>query len=318
MWILFISIVHLKSQLLAQDQQTESKALIQLTWHHGSFITDVPKSAYLKDSYSYSGELSISRPVNGTAGKPIYAGIGLVAGHSGSHVFIGKMAAIYPFADFPLYHFGNILTGQFHAGLGMGWIEKPYDLESNHKNTLLGSHANLFVSLEWKNAIRLTSRFSLLAGLSFHHLSNASLKLPNLGLNIPLFSAGLRYSLIKNIEEKAEHGPIRKNWFYRIGLSGGVKQTPWIGSPYYGVALLSAEAAYQKRPAIRWAAGISTIYDPSLAHQYLDSIVTIGKQDGSKWNAALYGSFEKVIGKFSIPVQFGVYAFPNDLGSFYQ
>ena len=296
-------------------------SIVGVQAHYGSFITDVPKADFLKDSYSYFGEAYLMKPINSVYQKSKYTtwwGLGAFFGNTGSKKFIGNMAGIYPFLDFSFWETKHFRTS-LRAGLGLGWIEKPYDIETNHKNILIGSHLNLFITGIWKNTFKLSEKIHINAGLSFNHLSNATIKLPNLGINIPAFSAGISYAIkplpIKNFSTPDS---IDKRIKFHLQLTAGIKQSPWIESNLYSPIVFAAEVTKQKFSNFRYGAGVAFFYDKSLASQYLDTIVTIDKTSFSTVNASPYFSFEKVIGRFSIPIQFGVYILENDLGSYYQ
>jgi len=289
--------------------------------HYGSYLTDVPKADYLKDSYSYFGEVYFSKPLGYYDQKNKHGtrwGAGIFFGESGSKKYIGKIGGLYPFLDFSLIGLKKF-ESRFRAGLGIGFVEKPYDIENNHKNLLIGSRANIFIEALWKNSFQLSERLQLNAGLSFSHLSNATIKLPNLGLNIPAFSAGISYLIDKSpVTELKSADTIDKRIKFNLQLSAGLKQGPWIESPIYKTAVFTIEATKQKSIKSRYGAGLALLYDPSVANQYLDSIVSLDKTVYSTVNVAPYISYEKLIGKLSIPIQFGMYVLKNPMKKFYQ
>jgi Lipid A 3-O-deacylase (PagL). len=300
--------------------QAQSPANISIQQYFGSYITSVPKAIYLKDSYSYFTEAAVSWPVSGeykNINRPQW-GIGAIYGNSGSKEYLGSMAAIFPFINFKLFNAGKFKT-QFRAAMGPGYIQKPYDINTNHKNVLIGSHLNIFLNLLWLNQFQLTQKASITAGISLSHFSNANTKLPNLGLNVPALSFGMNYKLNTKFKPDTSHSSndISKNVFY-IHTSVGLKQSPWIESNDYAIEFLQTGWKHALKTGDNYSFGIAVFHDPSQQHIYLDTIVTIGNTKHSPWNSGPYIAFEKRIGKFAVPVQLGAYVFYSEVGQLFQ
>jgi|SRR5215211_1239577 len=318
----FIAGLIISCQVFSQTASFFSNTEIGIQAHYGSFITAVPKADYVKDSYSYFGEVWFS--------KPLYAneyennrsmtrwGAGVFFGHTGSKEYLGKMGGLYPFLDFHLFGV-NRFESRLRAGLGIGFVEKPYNVETNHKNLLIGSRANLFIEAVWKNCFYVSDRLQFNAGLSFSHLSNATIKLPNLGLNIPAFSVGAGYLINQSTtKETARPDSFDNKLKYNLQLTAGVKQSPWVESNIYKTAILTIEATKQKSLKTRYGAGIALLYDPAVDDQYLDPIISVNEKSYSILNVAPYISYEKIIGRLSVPIQLGMYVLPNPWKRFYQ
>jgi hypothetical protein len=203
--------------------------------------------------------------------------------------------------------------------MGGGWVEKPYDVNDNHKNVLLGSHFNIFIDLMWKNELKLSDHLALNAGLSFSHLSNASIKLPNLGINTTAISAGVIYAFSpKEQRPVINKDSAYKKVSYKIRLSFGMKQTPWIESNRYETVTGQFEVVKNHKGNFNYGAGIAVFYDPSLPHMYLDPVITVGDPYEHMINAGPYITYEKLVGRLSIPLQLGIYAVDDYLGLLFQ
>ncbi|GAC1425288.1 MAG: acyloxyacyl hydrolase [Flavisolibacter sp.] len=295
---------------------------LSLKGHYGSFLTSSPKALYLKDSYSHFFELGFSRPLvkllNGSPEESAYWGLSLFSGNTGSRRYMGRMKGIFPFIGFTLLHVKNFESA-LQTGFGVGFVDKPYNLKTNHKNVLIGSRGNAFIQFLWRNQLRVSERIGLEGGLSFSHLSNGNTKLPNLGLNIPAFYVGLSYRRAHQTNNQISgFGKGEKKMGLAFTGSLGLKQAPWIRSKRYGTTIIEAELQRQKRLGIRFGAGVAFFYDPSKHHMYLDSIVTLGKTSMPVLNSGPFISYEKILGKFSIPIQFGFSLFASDTGPFFQ
>jgi hypothetical protein len=290
---------------------------IGLQAHYGSFITSLPRASYIKDSYTYFGELDFIRQTDGSKnwhvanGLPKW-GIGIFFGNSGSKQYIGAIGGIFTFVDFKLIRSKNF-TSSLRAGAGAGFIEKPYDAATNHKNLLLSTRLNCFLNLLWKNEFRITDHVFINGGLSFSHLSNARVKLPNLGLNTPAFSAGVRYAFGKTETIKRKADAVNKKIQFQLTTALGLKQIPTIGSNYYLVNFSTVEATRQFSPSGKYGAGIMLSYDRSAGDHYADPLLQSKEIVKHRFNAAAFVSYERLLGKFSLPIQVGVYLLEQPL-----
>jgi hypothetical protein len=282
---------------------------------YGSFITAEPKAAYVRDSYSYFGELYLQKQTDGSkawhhaSGLPQW-GVGLQYGNIGSKEYVGDLTAAFCYLRMPLFTFRR-LQSKIRMGAGGGWVEKVYDAEHNHKNVLIGSHLNAFLNLLWQNEVQLSSRMYLSAGLGFSHLSNGGTTLPNLGLNIPTLQAGIRYAFHKPvILPPVPQDSFSRKPTYRVFASMAVKQYPWIGSKRYLIGLLSAEVSKRTSARHRFGAGVTLFHNPSL--EIGESGLLTKKLVGNNQQVGIYGAYERYFGKLSLPVQLGVYVYNQD------
>jgi hypothetical protein len=299
----------------AQTSPSLQHSSVALQFYYGSFISSATKAAYMKDSYSYFGEISF---IKGATAYLPQRGIAISYGNSGSKQYVGNIATAFAFYNFNLYR-AQKFSSSVRTGAGVAIIEKPYHVETNHKNMLLGSKVNLFIHILWKNELAVAHDAFINAGISFSHLSNGTSKLPNLGLNVPALSIGLRYAFKDEKTGEIEQPPIfNKNIKWKLLASAGIKQSPWINSKRRVVNVVSVEAAKQLSYNKQAALGLGLFHDPTFLLEDVDPTreKMTPKQD---LNAALYGSYEPIIGRISVPLQFGVYLIgKNHLHRFFQ
>jgi hypothetical protein len=303
--------------IVSQSQQSFFKtSSLGVQAHYGSFITILPKAQYLRDSYSYFGEISFQR--NYKTQWPLDSqfvqwGGGIFFGNTGSKQYVGNMTGVFAFINLPLLHKNNFAS-KLRMGGGFGWIEKPYNKNTNHKNVLLGTVLNAYLNFIWQNEFKLTSKTFFNFGLSFSHLSNGSSTLPNLGLNIPAVSIGVRYSYgNESPPAKILKDSVQKKFSYNLYASAGIKQHPWIGSKRYLVNVFSVEMTKQTNRKHQYGGGIILFYDRSLEVNPLT--ITSDKREQNNFQAAILASYEYSIGRLSLPLQFGGYIFNHDVYS---
>jgi hypothetical protein len=266
----------------------------------------------IRDSRPFSGEIYYQRQINpapawnNTKRLPQW-GFGLSATHSGTK-YVGAIVCLYPFIKVPLYTIGS-LQSDFRVGFGVGWVEKPYEKETNPEDLLLSQKFNTHSNLQWQNELRLSSRHFINTAVTFYHCSNAKTSLPNLGINIPSLSVGYRYAF--NGETKKPvyvNDTLNKKVFYKVFLSGGVKQMQVPDSSYYFVKVLSGEISKQIGYSSIVSLGMFVTHDASVKTDTL--IKNLGSVKTSQ--VGLYGSYEYNFGRITIPVQFGIFLYNSN------
>ena len=107
---------------------------------------------------------------------------------------LGVSFSVYRFTKFPIFQHKKWGFFDFRLGNGVSYITQKYDEFSNAKNIAIGSYLNGFVNFQFVYTKQF-KRLVIGGGVDFSHLSNASLKAPNQGLNTftGFFRAG--YSL---------------------------------------------------------------------------------------------------------------------------
>jgi hypothetical protein len=293
---------------LAQPVSMEINGLL------GFFIANQPKSLYLRDDHSKLIELNVSLQTRGNHqwqydNRFPRIGIGILHGTTGSNQYLGKLTALYSFLHFPLIRTAKTQT-TFRLGAGAGWIQKPYDKVVNHKNLMIGTHLNACISLRLQSEWKLSQKLYANLGLAFTHLSNGSIKLPNLGLNIPAATIGIRHALTdaplpaENKLRKAE-----KKTTYYIHVSGALKQTYPLESSIHLVKIANFELLRTISATGRVGTGVIISYDRSLSNEIANAPTYIFDKSELQVQGSVYGSYEQVVGRLSFPLQFGVYLY---------
>ena len=311
-WIAFFCFCFISSNA---QQSFFSNTSFGLQTHYGSFLTMDPKAQYLRDSYSYFGEVYLQK-INqewSTVSRPIAWGVSVLFGNSGSRQYIGNTGGVFPFINAPFIQRKNF-NSKLRIGAGVGWVQKPYDKETNHKNVLIGTTINGVFNFLWQNEYRINQNLFINAGLSFTHLSNGASTLPNLGINIPGVSLGLRYTVN---EKAATREKFTDSFNRKLSLnfytSAGVKQLPWIGSPRYLVNVFNAELVKRYAHNKQYGGGVILFYDRSM--QVNPYTITSDKRKNKNVQAGVYLSYEHFFGKVSLPLQLNAYVFNRDIYS---
>ena len=297
-----------------QDSLNGPPLYAAIKMHYGFYMANKPKSVYLRDSYSTFGEISVGIQTRGSAwwqqanGYP-RAGIAAFYGNTGSRQYIGHMAGLFPYVNFPLLRTRPLRVG-FRLGTGIAWVEKPFDVENNPKNLMLSTHINACISMLLEAEVNIAQHIAVNGGLSFTHISNGLYQMPNLGLNMPALSLGVRYSIGKPVAYQKQLPPvINHSLHWQVFAATAVKQGNWLLSRHYVLGIINAEAMFTKKRGNEWGLGLMVTYDPSLSKEIANAPVLTHDNSKPKYQAGIYGTYEHNLGRVSIPLQLGAYLY---------
>lgn len=233
---------------------------------------------------------------------------------------LGKAFSLYPYLNIRVFGREKFLF-RFKPGLGMGYIEKPFDAENNFKNIAIGSHINIFFSFLFESEWRINKNLGISLGANFHHFSNTGFKSPNLGINIPTLEAGV-FHRFKNEKEKVywEEGPFKAdhaNW--RVSMGVGFNEVGTPGGEKYMATLVSIER--ENRVGYKSAIGgsLDLFYNPGQRKMLANDSIFIKK--GWETGQAGISIFHNMyIGKAQQFIKLGYYLKTSNenLGNLYQ
>lgn len=289
---------------------------IGLRGHYGMFMANVPKLQYVQDGHTILGELDIVSQTNGKRAWEQFAnypqlGLAFLYGQSGASVYVGHLVVVLPFINFHLYDAGGINLN-WRMGVGPAWVQKAFDPKSDYQNFVIGSHLNACINLVLSSEIRLLPHTALDLGFSFTHISNGGIALPNLGLNTPALSAGLRYDLFpgqKRISRTLP--PVKKKTNYYLYAFAAGKQSLPLESAVYLVNVFEAEVLRDLSRTSRLGGGINMTLDRANNRQVPNSVDFAFDRSQSHWQASVYAAYEYVVGNLSFPLQAGYYLYNN-------
>ena len=94
----------------------------------------------------------------------------------------------------------GIIFINLFVGIGSAYISKPFNYQTNYLNIAIGLHINMYANINLEAQIRMP-HFIFYTDFGITHFSNGGTKHPNLGLNIPAISMGVKYKTF-NIVKK--------------------------------------------------------------------------------------------------------------------
>jgi len=291
----------------------------------GLLLVHSTKMSHLPKQFVHGSEIGIQRIVSGKKmWHRLYSqpkiGLSCYWGNLGNDVILGKVFGGYAFIELPLIRSNKHLFS-VRIGNGIGRVSKVFSVNDNPLNSAISSEINSMFqfSLMYNYSFK---KFDFGLGSDFLHLSNAAIKSPNLGLNIPSLKLRMAYSYstkLRSIELKNEvvqsDKAIPKNRFLAI-LFGSYKQlyeNPGVSYPVYGATL-----SYQRiGSSLRgWEYGV----DVNRNGSDIQLLYNQGVETKKIVKYGVYGAYIVQLDKFQMLAGMGVYCYdPHRLnGLFYH
>lgn len=238
---LSIGFLFLQFLSIAQEKNTLG---LEYSARFGFLLAHRPTMKHLPKQPAYGGEISFFFQTHGATeysrkyNHPKF-GLTLIGTTMGNQRILGNEYGILTFGDFPLVRAKhNELSGTF--GIGLTYLSKKYNPDSNPKNTAVGSHLNAFINLGIKYRYYFQKNIYFYLGINFTHSSNGSTQLPNLGINLVQFNFGFgqqfRQTTLPTATKEIEKDT---RWKYTVfGVVSGKHEYP-IGGNFHPVGNLS-------------------------------------------------------------------------------
>ncbi len=171
-------------------------------------------------------------------------------GKPASRGLLGSNYGIISSLDLSLFEIGETRL-LFSPGVGFTYATQTF---YTNNNLIVGSHINVALQAGLKLETPLSTSTRIQAGIHFSHYSNASIKLPNDGLNNIFASLGLVRDIIYNgpASNKTTFGIDNKHSFeFSLGVGRrGLVKTGLFKDPENGKNLfLTDSAAHEKTPS---------------------------------------------------------------------
>ena len=292
---------------------------IDLIFHSGKIVKNYPR--FPERTFSLLGSVAYNRKLNGEAiwhqfyhnPEVTFQGTFGSLGNATEFGNIHSISGGYRFIH-PLNHKINLTA---EARLGAAYFNHPFNEESNIDNVTVGSSITVQATADAGLEYRF-SRWSLLAKASVLHCSNSHYSLPNVGINMPLISLGIRYSFGDSLRTSSTFKPstdkrVRYNFRLALGINEQGGSTGPVNGPHYGVYLASLYINRHYTPVARWQTGLEGYYNQG-SYTFITSQRYYREQERLKSSAlsAILGH-EYIFGHVGFVTQGGIYIY-NPLG----
>lgn len=287
--------------------QEEKTIAYKFSLEHGQFTPHKPALNYLIQGKSTGLEFSIEKRKKDSIRYGLTASIL----NSGNPEVIGLVYGLNGFTSFPLTKKENGM--RLKIGIGLGYVQKIFDANTNNNNIVIGSHINtkIVFRAEKEFILSVNNHFNL--GVGVCHFSNGAYQTPNLGINFLLFNLG--YSYIKTTPVKKEkkllntNYTLDKQWLYSVIVSGGIRENPSPLREKYPIINLCNRINYVKSAKNNFIGGIDFTYNPGILHR---SHIPL---DVSPLQSGVFIGNERNFDRITFAVDMGVYLFNQNMKS---
>lgn len=288
------------------------------TFHHGAILPHRNEVSEIIEGQTQAYEISFNKSTFGKKkweGLYAYPKVGVSALYInlGNEKELGMGFGFFPFIELPVNH--RKLNWRFKIGYGLGYIEKPFDAETNHKNIVIGTKVNALIYANSLWEIKLSDKLNASAGISLIHFSNGSFARPNLGINVFSLNTGVTYSFgkMEGVQEKTFEKRAR-TWSKKITTGIGVKEIPPVEGPKFVVSSLSFNMMKVRAEKSSFGFGSDLFYNSSLSELVKkDTSATSSGLDN--FRIGLLGMYSFDFGKVSISVGLGGYVLSKYKGN---
>ena len=238
---LFLFFIFIAQFVFAQDSISDERAITIkpkfgfLAAHRGT-MGHLYKDRIIGTEITFSKRIIASKNWASIYKNP-YVGCTFYGSNLGNNDILGYGFGSYGFIEFPFINQKkHVVTAKLSAGLG--YVTKVFDQENNPKNVAVSAHVNALLCLGLQGRWKITPKHAVIYSFDVTHFSNASTKVPNLGLNMPFIGLGYSYNLSPKkgpvcSPVKITHTPFFTNWnVHVVGIISKKEVFPTGGKDY--------------------------------------------------------------------------------------
>jgi len=155
---------------------------------------------------------------------------------------------------------------QFRAGTGWAYLTKKFDPKTNRRNQSIGSNFNSMMQLKlaWLHQFK-TLPMESTVGIGITHFSNGSIRVPNLGVNMPTLFFGLNYVYRTSDKPYDARDTIRiPKW--NVHMSYAFKERSLAKTTSFNLITFGVERIFRKSLTRQWRVGGDIFFDKT--HQF--------------------------------------------------
>lgn len=219
----------------------------------------------------------------------------------------------------PIIAVRNRLNFSFRLGLGISYLNRVYDVETNPENQFYSSPISFLLFVNGMINYRIRPHLQARAGFFYNHISNGGIKQPNKGINFPTASLGIEY-ILNPYDFRAR---VKEDWrlLYperfkiKMALFGTAKTLNNEDNRRFGIIGTTVYGSYVVGRMSALTAGLEWVVDYSLREKLRRENLGNDFQKGS-----LNIGHDLLLGKFIFSQQVGLYLYRDffDKPFYYQ
>jgi len=251
-------------------------------------------------------------------------GFGLFYNSFGNAEIYGHGISAYSYILSTIYRSRKFSLGT-KVAMGLGYVNKPHNNDSNPYNLVFGSNMNVFINFGLQAKYKITPRWSTSLNLAINHLSNGAIKMPNHGINTLTVGLGLGYAINPAIEQQIIGGvraPRSNSRDIVVTAAYGRSQRSLFKPNYYSSFTINMNHLWWISKKTAWGLGIDGIYYGAAPFEYLivEEQYSVDQYDFTfedKFYGGIFGSYNFRFNRTQIYANVGVYLLykikPNQL-----
>ncbi|HEX8428907.1 acyloxyacyl hydrolase [Hymenobacter sp.] len=288
--------------------------LIIGVYGQGSFIiAHTPAVKHLAVSHPTGLELNLQRQTNGS--EPWHAwyrypriGMALVYYNYHNPVLDRSYAATI-YISKSLFRLPRQELN-FRLGTGLAYFTNPFNLETNHKNSIVSSRLNATMQMRFEYDVSVAKNLGVLVGLGLNHYSNGATTKPNFGINLPTVYLGMNYHqqrpFAPAVAAATDMPTDIGRDFFNLSTSVGFKQRSPVDQHKYLVQSASVLGGRRVSRKSSLLVGLEGFYDRSLVPQLRDTARITDNLPDVKKASVVFGH-ELLFGRLSFVTHLGFY-----------
>lgn len=240
------------------------------------------------------------------------AGVAFTYGSIGNSEILGSYFSVIPELTIPWKEPGRWKTS-VSLGLGAACFNKPFDKLTNRENIVIGSRFSFCANAAFNAEYGLNKSWVFCIRPQIYHASNSHSNLPNVGMNLPVLTAGVKY----RFEEKDKIIPdsarsFNDKIYFTIRAGLGYNQfggTTGPGGPYYPIYLVSLLVTKKLSLVNKIQTGIEAWYNTGVYEFILSQDFYKENQRQKSYSMAWIAGHEFLMGHISLVTQGGIYLY---------
>lgn len=236
----------------------------------GFVLKHTHKLAPIKTGTPYGWQLYYARIANGTKpwhqlfNYPTY-GASLTYMSMGNKSVLGEAVVGLAYMQFKVISFRESDIS-WHFGTGLAYCNTVYDSEKNPLNYAISTSFSYSMQSQLMYNHELTEKLKFKIGAGITHISNGSIRKPNLGINIPTANIALFYNPIRGskVYYKKLLEPYKKDWRLNIAYNISFSRLDSASKVLYPAHVLSVYTSKRVNRIHSFLFGVEGIYDNSL------------------------------------------------------
>ncbi len=222
----------------------------------------------------------------------------------------GKVFGFYPNITLPLLS-GKKLEWTLRLGNGVGYVTKQYSRVNpvNTTNVAVSSRLNDFILFISDANYHVNKHWDVKAGAFITHISNGSVRKPNLGINVTGVSAGITYFPVTSRPARLERDlkPLSNRYLLQLRYGMSLVSSNTAGGPLYPVYVGTGYVSRRWHSHNKAFAGLDYSYHKNIYTQLRDNRLEAGNEAQQSYKSAIIAGNEFMLGRVGISVQAGVY-----------